>query len=196
MNETIKEWLEQTAANDCHESFEKLYLHFAPGMQAFALSIVGDTEVALDLVQDLFVNLWTNRKNLAAIGHPASYLYRALKNNAVHYLKSRKQMAPLVAEENERITLMDEGPEAAVITKEIKQLLEATINGLPYKCRLVFRLIKEDGLRYKEVAHLLDISVKTVEAHMRLAYSRIVECLETILPQHAAIYRAGKRPGM
>lgn len=196
MSDTIKEWLEQTAANDCHESFEKLYLHFAPGMQAFAVSIVGDKEVALDLVQDLFVTLWSNRRNMAAIEHPANYLYCALKNNAVHYLKSSKRVMPFVAEENERITLTGEGPEADVTAKEIKQLLETTINDLPYKCRLVFRLIKDDGLRYKEAAHLLDISVKTVEAHMRLAYSRIVECLEAVLPQHAVIYKPGKRSGI
>lgn len=196
MSDKIKDWLRQTAANDCHESFEKLYLHFAPGMQAFALSLVGDKEVALDLVQDLFVNSWINRKNLTAIEHPANYLYCALKNNAVHYLKSRKRMTPFVFEENERITLTDENPETGVVNKEIRQLLEITINELPYKCRLVFRLIKEDGLRYKEVAHLLDISVKTVEAHMRLAYGRIVECLETVLPQHADLYKPGKRSGM
>ncbi|MCF3111826.1 RNA polymerase sigma-70 factor [Niabella sp. CC-SYL272] len=196
MNNRIKEWLEQTAANDCHASFEQLYLHFAPGMQAFALSIVGDKEVAPDLVQDLFVTLWLNRKSLAAIEHPANYLYCALKNNAVHYLKSRKRLMPLVFEENERITLSGENPETDVMTKEIKQLLETVINDLPYKCRLVFRLIKDDGLRYKEVAHLLDISVKTVEAHMRLAYSRIVECLELVLPQHTATYKPGKRSGL
>lgn len=193
MNDAVKEWLVQTAANDCHESFEKLYLHFAPGMQAFAESFVGDKEVALDLVQDLFVNLWTNRKNLAAIEHPASYLYYALKNNAVHYLKSRKRLAPFAVEDRERITLAEGSPETDIMAKEAKQLLEATINDLPYKCRLVFRLIKDDGLRYKEVAHLLDISLKTVEAHMRLAYSRIVECLEMALPLHIGSYR--KRSG-
>ncbi|WP_018631043.1 RNA polymerase sigma factor [Niabella aurantiaca] len=196
MSDKIKDWLRQTAENDCHESFEKLYLHFVPGMQAFVASVVGDREVALDLVQDLFVNSWINRKNLTAIEHPVNYLYCALKNNAVHYLKSRKRVAPLVFEENECITLTGGSPEADVITKEIRQLLETTINELPYKCRLVFRLIKEDGLRYKEVAHLLDISVKTVEAHMRLAYSRIVECLETVLPQHTSLYKPEKRSGM
>ncbi|MCD2425767.1 sigma-70 family RNA polymerase sigma factor [Niabella pedocola] len=196
MSDMIKEWLEQTAANDCHASFEKLYLHFAPGMQSFALSMVGDKEVALDLVQDLFVTLWSNRKSMAAIEHPANYLYCALKNNAVHYLKSRKRVTPFVEAENERITLVGEGPEADVAAKEIKQLLETAINGLPYKCRLVFRLIKDDGLRYKEVAHLLDISIKTVEAHMRLAYTRIVECLEAVLPQHTTVYKPGKRSGI
>ncbi|MBZ4190628.1 RNA polymerase sigma-70 factor [Niabella beijingensis] len=196
MDDRIKDWLEQAAANDCHEAFEKLYLHFAPGMQVFAVSLAGDKEVALDLVQDLFVNLWTNRKNLAAIGHPANYLYRALKNNAVHYLKSRKRLAPLATEENERISFSAENPETGIMAKETTLLLEATINALPYKCRLVFRLIKEDGLRYKDVAHLLDISVKTVEAHMRLAYSRIVECLEAALPQQIERYKPGKRSGM
>ncbi|MBO9593346.1 MAG: RNA polymerase sigma-70 factor [Niabella sp.] len=195
MDETIKNWLAQTAVNDCREAFEKLYLHFVPGMQTFAASLVGDREVALDLVQDLFVNLWINRKNLAAIERPASYLYHALKNNTVHYLKSSRRIASLMPDEGERVRLTENSPETDVIAKETWQLLETTINGLPYKCRLVFRLIKEDGLKYKEVAHLLEISVKTVEAHMRLAYSRIVECLEVTQSRHLNSCKAGKTSG-
>ncbi|SDC03031.1 sigma-70 family RNA polymerase sigma factor [Niabella drilacis] len=178
MHEKIKGWLAEVAEQDHYGSFEQLYLHFLPGMRAYAAALVGDKDVALDLVQDLFASIWANRKNLAGIGHPANYLYRALKNNAVHYLKSRKRIAPLSSEEGEYITLAHEGPETGIIAKEARQLLETAINGLPYKCRLVFRLIKEEGLRYKDVASLLEISVKTVEAHMRLAYGRIVECLE------------------
>ncbi|MCD2422602.1 RNA polymerase sigma-70 factor [Niabella pedocola] len=196
MDEMIKSWLARAAANDCREAFEKLYLHFAPGMQAFAATLVEDKDAALDLVQDLFVNLWVNRKNLTAIERPASYLYHALKNNAVNDLKSRRRVAPLMAEAGERIALADGGPETAIIRKETRQLLENAINNLPYKCRLVFRLIKEDGFRYKEVAHLLEISVKTVEAHMRLAYSRIVECLELEPSQHLGSCKPGKSSGI
>ncbi|MGJ7032149.1 RNA polymerase sigma factor [Niabella hirudinis] len=178
MHDKIKGWLADVAEQDHYASFEQLYLHFLPGMRAYVAALVGDREVALDLVQDLFASIWANRKNLAGIGHPANYLYHALKNNAVHYLKSRKRITPLSPEEGELIGLTHEGPETDMLTKETRLLLETAINALPYKCRLVFRLIKEDGLRYKDVAGLLEISVKTVEAHMRLAYSRIVECLE------------------
>ena len=68
------------------------------------------------------------------------------------------------------------------IQKENLQQIEAAINALPDKCRLVFRLVKEEKLKYREVAALLSVSPKTVEAHMRMAYTRIAERLEAIFP--------------
>jgi RNA polymerase sigma-70 factor (ECF subfamily) len=195
MKSDIRNWIILIAEESSHEAFEKLYLYFSPGMRAYAATLAGDQEVALDLVQDLFAGIWANRRNLTSIDNIATYLYCSLKNNAVHYLKTRKRGVTFFEEQSDLVTLECSNPELDAIARENRRLLEAAINSLPHKCRLIFRLIKEDGLKYKDVAGLLDVSVKTVEAHMTLAYSRIVECLETILPHHTRSYSSKRKSG-
>ena len=80
-------------------------------------------------------------------------------------------------------------PETSFIQKENFRQIEAAINALPPKCKLVFRLIKEEGLRYKEVAELLSVAPKTVEAHMATAYNRIAESLDGLLSEFTEVRR-------
>ena len=62
--------------------------------------------------------------------------------------------------------------------------IKMAINTLPNRCRLIFKLTKEDGLKYKEVAELLNISVKTVEAQMAIAMRRMAQCMPLDLQSH------------
>ena len=64
-------------------------------------------------------------------------------------------------------------PEKLMITEEVFRQIRQAVNDLPPRCRLIFKLIKEDGLRYKEVAEILHLSIKTVEAQMAIALRRI-----------------------
>ncbi|ANH82218.1 hypothetical protein A8C56_15730 [Niabella ginsenosidivorans] len=193
MKTKISEWVINMAERDHHESFEQLYRYFSPGLLAYVTTIVGDREAAGDLVQDLFFSIWNNRRSLSAVGNIGHYLYSSIKNNAIRYVNKRNRTAPVANEDLERITLDATNPELSFIAREQLQQLQSVINELPYKCRLVFRLVKEDGLKYKDVAQLLEISVKTVEAHMTLAYSRIIDFLEQLMPEHAEPYRARKK---
>ena len=189
----INEWVINVAEQDDHDSFEQIYRYFSPGLLAYVTTIVNDREAAGDLVQDLFFTIWTNRRSLSAVGNIGHYLYSSIKNNAVRYVTKRNRTVPAVNEDLERITLDTMSPERSFIAREQLQELQAAINELPYKCRLVFRLVKEDGLKYKDVAQLLEISVKTVEAHMTLAYSRIIDCLTQLMPEHGEQYWVRKR---
>ncbi|MGN7785440.1 RNA polymerase sigma-70 factor [Niabella sp. 22666] len=193
MKRKVLEWVVDVAENDSHESFEQLYAYFSSGLQSYVYTIVEDREVALDLVQDLFVTLWANRRTLSAVSNIGHYLYSSIKNNAVRYVNKRSRVTPIDNEHLEQISLDAMSPELTFIAREQFQQLQNSINSLPYKCRLVFRLVKEDGLKYKDVAQLLEISVKTVEAHMTLAYSRIVDCFEQMLPGHQEYFKPGKK---
>ena len=68
-------------------------------------------------------------------------------------------------------------PEQLMITEEMVRQIRKAVNDLPPRCRLIFKLIKEDGLKYKETAELLQLSVKTVEAQMAIALRRIAKCM-------------------
>jgi RNA polymerase sigma factor (sigma-70 family) len=68
-------------------------------------------------------------------------------------------------------------PEQLMITEEMVRQIKKAVNELPPRCRLIFKLIKEDGLKYREAAGLLNLSVKTVEAQMAIALRSIARCL-------------------
>lgn len=193
MKRKVLEWVADVAENDSHESFEQLYSYFSSGLLSYVYTIVEDREVALDLVQDLFVTLWANRRTLSAVSNIGHYLYSSIKNNAIRHVSKRSRLTPIDKEHLEKISLDTVSPELSFIAREQFQQLQHLINSLPYKCRLVFRLVKEDGLKYKDVAQLLEISVKTVEAHMTLAYSRIVDYFEQALPEHQKHFKPGKK---
>lgn len=171
------------------DSFDQLFRIFYPEMVSYAKSLVQDEAVAKDLVQDIFLNLWVRRDTLISLKNLPAYLYVSLKHNAVHHIKKdeRKITLPDYENDTELFSFDLSDPERQVIQKENAEKIERAINSLPYKCRLVFRLIKEDGLRYKEVASLLDISIKTVEAHVAFAYTQIIDCLESIFSQETLL---------
>ena len=79
-----------------------------------------------------------------------------------------------------------DNPETSLISKEFINYYNAKVNELPPKCRLVYLMVKEDGLRYKEVADLLGISVKTVENQMTKAMGHVRKCLADYRDHHQA----------
>lgn len=156
-----------------------------PGLQSYANSLLRDIHLSEEAVEDVWVKIWTNRKTLHTIQNFSYYLYTATKHTALNYLKRRNRQDIIVDEEQlEQVNIHT--PETLAVQKENLQQIEAAINSLPLRSRQIFRLVKEEDLKYKEVAELLSISVKTVEAHMTLAYSRIIESIEEILPEMAA----------
>ena len=160
-----------------------MFTHFYPGLFSFALAYVKDRQEAEEIAEDVFVRLWENRKMLPAIRNLTYYLYVATKNASLNSLRKKKRSLELSMEEvGEDIAGLERTPEMTLISEEILQKIEAVIKELPPKSQLIFRLIKEEGLKYKEVAELLNISVKTVETQMSLSLSKITKGLQHLLP--------------
>lgn len=180
------------AEMDDQLAFKELYRYYFPGLLSYANTLLCDRQLAEEAIEDVFVKIWFNRKALTAINNLSYYLYTATKHTALNYLQSRKRTSFVPLEDaGELIHLQT--PETGSIQKENVRQIEAAINELPAKSRLVFRLIKEEGMKYKEVAALLSLSPKTVEAHMTLAYSRVAEYLEEMLGE---FNRAKKASGL
>ena len=175
-------YIRDISEHNDQRAFKKLYQHFSPGLISYANTLLRNTQLSEEAVADVFVKLWSNRKTLPTISNLSYYLYTATKHTALNYLHSQKRHNHLDLEAVDSVFNI-QCPETTSIQKENLQQIEAAINSLPVKCKLVFRLIKENGLRYKEVAELLSISPKTVEAHMTTAYSRIAERLEDMLEE-------------
>ncbi len=171
---------------DDQQAFEQLYRHYYSGLLSYAMTFLENRELAEEVVEDVFVKIWTNRKTLTTISRFSYYLYTATKHTSLNYHSKRKKIATDSIDPADNEIFLDyNDPEISVIRKENISAIENAINTLPEKCRLIFRLIKDDGLKYKEVAQLLGLSQKTIEAHMSLAYSRILASLQENLPEYA-----------
>lgn len=154
--------------------FKDMYRQYFIKLYRFAVSITHCNETAEEIVNDVLINLWKKRKLHNEIENLNTYLYVSVKNLSLNYLRDRGNHIHVDVEtlHNEK-SYISIDPESLIISKECLNDLNILINNLPIKCRMVFRLIKEDGLKYKEAASLLNISVKTVENQLAIALKKI-----------------------
>ena len=144
-------------------------------LRDFAAGILKSTEDAEEVVSDFFITVWQKRASLGAINNPRVYFFTSVRNGALNKLKtnSRHNNLPKDIHWETTLTSVFFNPEELLLSAEVVKKIMQAINALPERCKIIFKLIKEDGLTYNEVAKLLDISVKTVEAQMAIAFRRI-----------------------
>jgi len=160
-------------------AFTQLYVHFGKKLIHFASSLVRSKEIAEELVEDVFVKLWANRSSINEIENLTVYLYVAVKNRSLNSL-SHKAKELIAAPFDYLDTTLDEfasDPYDIMITSEMMASMQHAIEDLPPRCKMIFKLIREDGLKYKEVADILNISVNTIDAQMAIAVKKICTAL-------------------
>jgi len=185
----------QIAESNDEAAFGELFKLYYPRLLLFAEAILKSREQAEEAVEDVFLKLWENRKVLPAINNLNYYLLVSVKHKALDYLEKMKSHTVISFDAIDfEIGATPVNPETSLISAESIRIIRSVINELPPRCKLIFHLIKEDGLKYRETADLLNISVKTVETQMSLALSKIGEALQTRLPAETRQYKTS-RPG-
>jgi len=175
------------AEND-HLALKELYDHYSNAFFQLANAIVNSRELAEEIVEDVFIEVWKKRARIAEIENLHFYLYVATRNISRSYLrKYRKQKFINFDEVQLPCYLIEVTPEDIMISGEIIQRINSAINDLPPKCRLIFKLVKEDGLKYKEVAALLQLNFKTVENQVAIALKKIHLAVKIHLPESKAL---------
>ena len=161
-------------ANDDQLAYRQLFIQFHTKLSRFVMGFTKNKELTDEIVSDVFINIWRRRKNIEEIKNLKLYLYVSAKNITFNYLKKlhRENLADLDAVEIEPEDPFAD-PGAAMITREMNLKLKAAINDLPPRCKLIFTLIKEDGLTYKQTARLLGISESTVDNQISIALKKI-----------------------
>lgn len=135
---------------------------------------VKSVDVSRELVSDIFLSVWEKRGMLLNIDNFDSYIYQIAKYKSLNYLRSNKIQTVNIDEISvELFGHTKTTPEDSYISQETIQQINEAIEDLPPKCKLAFKLVREDNLRYKEAAEILGISVKTVENHLTLAIKKI-----------------------
>lgn len=145
--------------------FEKLFKELFKPLCGFACQYVKDLDDAKGIVHDVFVTVWEKWETLPSDTNYRSYLYTAVRNRCLNYLRDKKKTVMIDDVPEETWTESNTTMEAS----ELEQAIEMAINTLPEKCRQVFELSRMEGLKYAQIAQRMSISEKTVEAQMTKA---------------------------
>lgn len=162
------------------QAFEAVFNEYYESLAYFALKYVGHTQAAEDIVQDLFVKLWANRLTLQVEQSLGAYLYGAVKNACLNHIKSQKIRAEYASKQN----LSMEGDHYIsneIDASDLHVLIETAVYSLPAERQKIFRMSREDGLKYAEIAEKQGISIKTVEAQMGKALQYMRHMLKDFL---------------
>jgi len=180
----LKELLHEIAKEN-QQAFRHLFHLFYPKLVEFSNSIIKNREASFELVDDIFVKIWQRRASITDIQNITVYLYQATKNSCINFLKKKHIEIASNPLEFADINLSDSFlPDTILINKELAAFLHQTVNNLSPKCKIVFKLVKEDNLTYKEVADIMNVSVKTVDSHLFTAVKTIREAIANYKPIH------------
>lgn len=175
-------WAERIRRGD-REAFEGLFRAYCDKLCAFIEQYVDSTEVAEGLVQEVFLKVWERRRELDPGKSIRSYLYTLARRQAIDHRRHQKVVeqwtkgsAPPEHLEARR------NPDRAFRQKKLSEAIDAAIDELSERQRLVFVLSRRHGLTYKEIAATLDLSVSTIETHMRRSLEALHKKLAGRLP--------------
>ena len=177
MNDCLSE-IQQKVADGCVQSFGRLHQLYYSRLKAFACSMIHSTQLAEEVVEDVFVQLWVNRSHITSIENLVVYLYKATKNRSLNALTALSRS--LITEGFDHLEVdvhQASNPYELMVTAELMEKMNEAVNSLPPKCKMIFKLVREDSLKYKEVAEVLNISVNTIDVQMAIAVERICKAL-------------------
>ncbi|HEX7366275.1 MAG TPA: RNA polymerase sigma-70 factor [Pelobium sp.] len=170
----VQELCLKIALEDCKPSFKLFYDFYYERLFKLAKSITNSTEDAEEIVNDVFIKIWVNRIKLCQIENIDVYLFVLIKNAAITNIRQAKRNFSFKLDDlSVELKDIQLSPEMKVISKENVSVINSSIQKLPTQCKLIFKMAKEDGLKYKEIAEILEISIKTVEYHIGVALKRI-----------------------
>ncbi len=168
--------------------FDSIFRRTYSRLYFYALSLLSDESDADDVVGEVFAGLWRRMDEIDLEDNIEGFLYRAVYTRSVNVLKRRNvdagRLAAIEDINNMRMEYysgINDDPLHSMENAELRRKIEDTINMLPEKCRQVFRMSYLNGMRNNDIAEELQLSVRTVEAHMyralRFLRERLGECL-------------------
>jgi RNA polymerase sigma-70 factor, ECF subfamily len=170
---------EKIKAGD-EKAFEALFRRYYAHLCLYATQILKNPSAAEEIVQELFVRFWEKREETEIETSLKNYLFRAVKNHCLNYIKHNQ-----IKREYSQKFLAENEPFSAEYDfesqTELFRKIEESISALPEKRQEIFRLSRQEGLKYREIAEKMNISIKTVETQMGLAIKTLREKLRDFL---------------
>jgi RNA polymerase sigma-70 factor (ECF subfamily) len=144
----------------------------------FSYSFVKSREAAEEIVSDVFIKLWNIRDRLSDIDNLAVFLYTIAKNFSLNYITKNYKYPQVSLDELQLEIVSSVNPEDLYISTEMVNKINDTIRRLPSQCRLIFQMVREDGLKQKEVAAILHLSEITVRNQLTIAAKKIAQAIQ------------------
>jgi len=171
----------QKIASEDNDAFRIFYDRYYLRVYQYSSYFVQSQQLIEEIVSDVFCAIWQNRKKNTEIKNFEGYLYSITKHRAFYYIKQENRLSTdEIQQVPHDLMKHNETPEIMAIDEEINSALQKAINELPERCRIIFLMAREEGLKYREIAKLLSISEKTVNAQMVLAIKRLTKKLGNI----------------
>jgi RNA polymerase sigma-70 factor, ECF subfamily len=169
--------IQQVTSQSDYTAFEQLFHRHYSSLCRYAYTYLKAHDASEEVVSDVFLKIWKNRDTLQIQSSISAYLVRATRNLAIDHLRylnrQRRKTYDLVGD----FQANDASPSDLIIGSETNKLIEAAIEALTPQAKLIFRLSRDSNMTQADIAQKLNLSVKTVEAHMGRALKSLRESL-------------------
>ena len=160
------------------DAYEKLFFKYYARLCVFSNTYVKSIDTSRDVVQDVYIKIWDNRKNFNITQSLKAYLYQAVRNQSLNYLEKNSQKLRLQDDLTRQREIESGEQETELNTEELTEKIWKLVDQLPERRRTIFILYRKHGLSYKEIGEVMDISRKTVENQMGRSLKFIREQLD------------------
>lgn len=177
-----KELMLQVAEGN-HVAFETIFEQYQRKVYTYAITILRDETAAEEIVQEVFMNIWMKREQLASVNNFAAYIRTVAKNKTLETLRRK------AIEQRHKFSTIagwvesDYSTQNTIILSETEKIVADAINILPPQQKKIYKLCYYDGIKQQEVANQLNISIQTVKVHLREAS----KSLKTYILSHTEV---------
>ncbi len=158
--------------------FESLFRSSYVSLVRYAKTLVKDHDTAEEIVQDLFFRLWQDKEKIKIESSLNGYLFRAVHNRSLHWIEHNRVVEKYARDAEYSQTDRVENPSEIIQYKELQSKIAKILARLPERCGRIFCMNRFEGLKYAEIAEILSVSVKTVEANMGKALKEFRKSLK------------------
>ena len=166
---------------DDQAAFQYIFKRYYQELCNFALSYLKVEITSEEVVQEMFISIWEKRQKLKIQSSFKAYLFVSVKNRSLNYLNSKtaqvSKKSHSTSSENP-IQISDDSPDDNMKDAELQALVSKAIQSLPARCQEIFKLNRIEGLSYQQVADHLNLSKKTIEAQMGIAFKKLREYIK------------------
>ncbi|WP_437921405.1 RNA polymerase sigma-70 factor [Sphingobacterium sp. LRF_L2] len=162
------------------ETFEQIYRKYWKKIFGICFYRIGDEHIAEEIVQDIFHSLWERRERFVMNGPIEGYLVRAAKLEVLDFYRTGSRRSSIQQNALSSFSEIDDSTEQSIFEKDLQKHVEQLLYQLPHSCREIYQYSRVRGMKNREIAAHLSISIKTVEYHL----CRALKFLKTNLQEY------------
>jgi RNA polymerase sigma-70 factor (family 1) len=177
----LRQLFKRVADTDDKQAFAEFFHQYHSRLVQYALLFTNSYQQAEDIVSEVLVRLLKKKSELGGIDSIEGYLFLSIKNESLNHIKKMKRFQVIKDNEFDYLSSDYTDPFQKLIENELRQLITDTVEKLPPKRKMAYKMVKDEGMSYKHVGELLDISERTVEVHIKLAIKELREVVTIYL---------------